>query len=260
MLRHVLTGTIALLAGTALAIAAPKDDVNAAAKKLADANNYTWKQAPQNAAPQGGQGGQGNGQANGQQGGRRRGRGGMMGPMEGKMADGITVLTMGQGENAREIVKKGDKVLFKTADGWQTPEEMEQAAGDNNGRPNPARMMSRMITNMKGPAVEAENLASHIDDLKKDGDAYTGDLTEDGAKSFMTFGGRGGQGPEISNAKGNAKFWIKDGALTKFEYTVSGTMSFNGNDREINRTMVVDISDVGSTKIDVPDDAKKKLE
>jgi hypothetical protein len=36
-------------------------------------------------------------------------------------------------------------------------------------------------------------------------------------------------------------------------------MSFNGNDREIDRTTTVEIKDVGTTKLTVPEEAKKKL-
>src|SRR5439155_13884138 len=96
---------------------------------------------------------------------------------------------------------------------------------------------------------------------KKDGDAYSGDLTEDGAKSLLTFGGRGGGGnaPEISGAKGAVKFWVKDGVLSKYEFKVQGKVSFNGNDRDIDRTTTVEIKDVGTTKVNVPEEAKKKL-
>src|SRR5437763_466118 len=128
MIRSVVCGAFALLAGSALAIAAPKDDVSAAAKKLASADNYSWKQTSENAGGQGGGGG----------GGRR--------------------------------------------------------------------------------------------------------------------------GPEVTCAKGHAKFWVKDGMLNKYEYTVSGSVNFNGNDQEINRTTKVEISDVGSTKVNIPEEAKKKLE
>ena len=44
MKRNLLIGTIALLAGSLLAAdSSPKDDVVAAAKKLADKGNYSWK-------------------------------------------------------------------------------------------------------------------------------------------------------------------------------------------------------------------------
>jgi len=114
---------------------------------------------------------------------------------------------------------------------------------------------------MKAPAAQAEDLAGKVKELKKDGEAYVGELTEDGAKAQLSFGGRaGGNGPEISGAKGSVKFWIKDGVLAKYELKVKGTMSFNGNDRDIDRTTTVEIKDIGSTKIEVSDEAKKKLE
>jgi len=85
-------------------------------------------------------------------------------------------------------------------------------------------------------------------------------LTEEGAKSLLTFGPpRGGNAPEISGAKGSVKFWVKDGALSKIQFNVQGKLSFNGNDRDVDRTTTVEIKDVGSTKVDVPEDAKKKL-
>jgi hypothetical protein len=36
-------------------------------------------------------------------------------------------------------------------------------------------------------------------------------------------------------------------------------VSFNGNDRDVDRTTTVEIKNVNSTKIEVPDEAKKKL-
>ncbi len=36
-------------------------------------------------------------------------------------------------------------------------------------------------------------------------------------------------------------------------------LRFNGNDREVNRTTTIEIKDVGSTKVSVPEEAAKKL-
>jgi hypothetical protein len=55
------------------------------------------------------------------------------------------------------------------------------------------------------------------------------------------------------------KFWIKDGVLSKYEFKVTGKVSFNGNDRDVDRTTTVEIKDVGTTKVEVSDEAKKKL-
>jgi hypothetical protein len=55
------------------------------------------------------------------------------------------------------------------------------------------------------------------------------------------------------------KLWVKDGLLSKYEVKVQGKVSFNGNDRDVDRTTTIEIKDIGSTKVQVPDDAKKKL-
>ncbi len=222
--------------------AGPKDEIKAAAKALGDKPNYSWKSNVENAGGGGGGGG----------GGR------MGGPTEGKTEkDGATHLSMTRGENTIVAVLKGGKSAIKTADGWLSAED---AAADQD-RQNPARFAARMVQTYKTPAVQASDLAEQAKELKKDGDAVAGDLTEAGAKSLLSFGGRGGgNGPEISGAKGSVKFWVKDGVLAKYQFKVQGTMSFNGNDREVDRTTTVEIKDVGTTKIEVPEDAKKKLQ
>ena len=40
---------------------------------------------------------------------------------------------------------------------------------------------------------------------------------------------------------------------------MQGKVSFNGNDRDVDRTTTVEIKDVGTTKVEVPEGAKKKL-
>ena len=116
------------------------------------------------------------------------------------------------------------------------------------------------MRNIKTPAVQAADLAAAAKDLKKEGDAYSGDLTEEGAKTLLTFRPRGGgDGPTVSNAKGSVKFWLKDGELSKYEFKVTGKVSFNGNDRDVDRATTVEIKDVGTTKVNVPEEAKKKL-
>ena len=94
--------------------------------------------------------------------------------------------------------------------------------------------------------------------MKKDGEAYASDLTDEGAKNLMRFR-RGGDGPTVSNAKGSVKIWVKDGALAKYEFNVKGSINFNGNDIDVDRATTVEIKDAGTTKVSVPDEAKKKL-
>jgi hypothetical protein len=250
MIRRLICATVAVLALPALAHAAPKDDVAAAAKKLSDAKGYAWHTETDFA------GGQGN----------RFG-----GPTEGKTEkDGFTLLKVTRGDNTTEAVLKGDKGAVKTEDGWQSFDELRQeaqqaAAGGQAGQAGQGfrrGFMGRQLQNFKAPAAEAQDLASKTKELKKEGETISGELTEDAVKDLMTFR-RGGGGnfnpPAPTNTSGSVKFWLKDGAIAKYEYNVKGTMSFNGNDIEIDRTTKVEVKDVGSTKVEVPEEAKKKL-
>ena len=108
--------------------------------------------------------------------------------------------------------------------------------------------------------VQAADLAGKVKELKKGDENYSGDLNEDAVKELLSFGprGAGAEAPTISGAKGTAKFWVKDGVISKYEFKVQGSVSFNGNDREVDRTTTVDVKEVGTTKVEVPEEAKKK--
>lgn len=221
---------ILLAAATSLVAAdsTPKDDVTSAAKALADKGNYSWTTTvvvPESARFK-------------------------PGPTEGKMEkDGATDVKMTFGDNTTEFILQGGKSAIHTEDnGWQSPSEL-----DDQG---PGRFLGMMVKNFKSPADQATEIAGHVKELKKDGDVYSGDLTEEGVKDLVRFRRNNA---EVSDAKGSAKFWIKDGVLSKFEFKVSGKMDFNGNDIDVDRDSTTEIKDVGTTKVEVPDDAKKKL-
>ena len=244
MKRVILFGTMSLVAGSLLgADSNPKDDLSAAAKQLGEKSSYSWKTT---VATEGGGGGGG--------GGRFR-----PGPTEGKTEkEGATYLSMTRGDNTIEAVLKGSKGALKMGEDWKS---LAEATADDGGQPGPGRFVGRMLQNFKAPAVEAAELAGKVKDLKVEDGVYSGDLTDAGAKQLLVpFRARGGgDGPEVSGAKGTAKFWVKDGLLSKFEYHVQGTVSFNGNDRDVKRTTTTEIKDVGTTKVSVPDEAAKKL-
>lgn len=227
-------GFLALLAAPVLAAdPGAKDAVASAVQKLADQANYSWKTTV--VVPEGSQF--------------------RPGPMEGKTEkNGLTHVTLSFGENTMQAVLKGEKAAMTTEDGWKSLAELEGSEG-------PSRFLGMMVRNLRTPAAQALDIAAGTQELKKEGEAYTSDLTEAGAKALLSFRprGSGGEGPTISNAKGSARFWVKDGVLSKLEFKVQGKMTFNGNDREIDRTTTVEIKEVGTTKLDVPEEAKKKL-
>ena len=253
MKKNTLLFGILALAASPL-FAAESDDVKGAVKKLADASGYSWTSTVKN----------GNDRAAGGAAGAGAGRF-QQGPTEGKaIKDGTTLLSMSRGDTTTEAVLKGDKGAIKTAAGWQSLAEANQppAGGAAGGRRGGGAFLGRMLQSFKGPVAQAEDLLAKVKSVKKADDAYTGELTEEGVKQLLTFG-RGGRGggnaPAPTDAKGSVKFWIKDGVLSKYELNVQGTMTFNNNDVNINRTTTVEIKDVGKTKVEVPEEAKKKL-
>jgi len=210
---------------TSLFAADAKEEVTAAAKKLGEKANYSWKTTvtvPESAQFK-------------------------PGPTEGKTEkDGFTYVTMSFGDNLTEAVMKGDKAAVANQDGeWQSAADLENSEGRG-------RFLGRMLRNFKTPAVQAADLAAASKELKKDGETYAGDLTAEGAKAQFRFG-------TASDTQGSVKFWIKDGKLSKFEFKLKGKVDFNGNITDVERTTTVEIKDVGTTKVNVPAAAKGKV-
>jgi hypothetical protein len=111
----------------------------------------------------------------------------------------------------------------------------------------------------------SQNVGEAVDmlkELKSEGDGvYSGEFTPEGAKEQLAPNRAGGNAaPTLTDAKGSIKIWVKDGLLVKVESTMQGKMTVGQREIEINRTATTEIKDVGTTKIEIPDEAKKKLE
>jgi hypothetical protein len=224
---------LATLAAASL-LAAESDSseaVKSAAAKLAQQPSYSWKTATS--------------------------FGNFDSTTEGKaLKDGVVGLKMTFGDNTTEAFLKDGKGAIKAPDqDWQSMAQLAKST-----EPGPGMFLVRRLQNFKAPAAEAADLAGKTKELKKDGEVYASDLTEAGAKELLSFGGRrNANAPEPKNSKGSVKFWVKDGVLAKYELKLQGTINFNGEDRDMDRTTTVEIKDVGATKVDVPDAAKEKL-
>jgi hypothetical protein len=247
MKKNILFGAVFLMAGTLLAADSPKDAVTAAAKKLAD-TSYSWKVTQDFGAnspftP---------------------------GPVEGKADKDLTWLSTSFQDNTSIGLVKGTKVVLKTDEGWKTADEL----GGGDGGFNPSTFMVTRLQNLKAPSAEVQELLTKVDALKQDGDVISGDLTKEGAESLLSFGfggrrggnrgggagGFGGNRPAPKDAKGTLKIWMKDGQIAKYETKVSAkTTNRDGEEMNTERTTTTEVKDVGTTKIEVPDEAKKKL-
>lgn len=230
MRNSILLSITLLVAGSFAAYAGPSDDVTSAAQKLAGESSYSWHTTvvvPADARFK-------------------------PGPTDGKIETGklIYVKTSGRG-GSREIYIQGTNAVLTNPDGgWET---LADAASDTQG---PGRFIAGMVRNFKAPADQALAMVPDCKDLEGNNGVYSSDLTADGAKKLLTFR-RGGA--EVSDASGSVTFWVSNGELTKFELKLKGTVTFNDNPVTMNRDTTVEISAVGSTSIQMPDDVAKML-
>jgi hypothetical protein len=233
MKEKILFGAIALLAGSLLAADSnPQDAVKDAAKKLGEKDNYSWTTTIDLGSD-------------------------MTGTIEGKAEKGgATLLTLSAVGQGMDAVFKGNKGVLKLDDGWQSISEV----ATNSDQGGPPRIVARVLQAYRVPAQEAADLAVKPKELKLADGVYSGDLSADAIKEMLKFGMQAaGRSLDISGAKGSVKFWLKDGSLTKYEYSVQGTVTFGGNDRDVDLKNTVVLKDVGTTKLIVPEEAAKKL-
>lgn len=254
----------ALLAAVlpAAALAGPKEDVAAAAKKLSEAEGYSWTTTTEMG---GGNGGGGGG-----------GRNFRPGPVEGKtLKSGISLITTKFGDNTVETFTKDGKYVTKRDGAWKTPQEIaaartdDNAGGGNGGGRGRGGFGGGMFRNLKSPAEQAAETASKVEKFDEKDGALTGTLSPEAVKGLLTFGGGrrpggggggdGGNRPEPKDTSGTVTYWLKDGAIAKVETHVKGTISANGEDRQIDRKTTTEFSAVGSTKLEVPEEVTKKL-
>ncbi|HEV2456097.1 MAG TPA: hypothetical protein VGY98_17670 [Verrucomicrobiae bacterium] len=234
-MNKILVTATAFMAGSLLAAYAdPKDDISSAAQKLSSGANYTWHTTTVVPAES-----------------RFR-----PGPIDGKVQGSMIDVKMSFGDNHTQFIMDGTNTAITDPDdgSWEKLSDV-----DTGG---PGRFMVMMVQNFKAPAAQVPDLLSGTGDLQQSGNSYSGALTEDGAKKLLTFGRgrRNGNGNvAVTNSSGTVTFWVDGGQLAKMEYHVKGTVTFGGNERPVDRDTTVEFSDVGSTKIDVPADAKKLL-
>jgi hypothetical protein len=229
MKAHLVSLTFFVAAAAWAADSADKETVQKAVTKLQSASSYAWT-------------------ANYTMGGDGGGGGG--GKMEGK-ADKSGQATMnlefGGGNMLMDMAIKGTNGAMKRDGEWQS---FADIAAENP-------RFGAMLKEIKTPAKQLTDLLKYTGDLKVQDGVYSADLSAAGVKEMLAFGRSAGI--EVSNPKGSVKFWVKDGNLTKFEYQNSGTVSFDGNDRDLDVKTTVEIKDVGTAKVTIPEEAAKKL-
>jgi putative heme-binding domain-containing protein len=224
----------------------PKAIVSEAVQKLAEGSNYSWKTVLRTEG--GGLGGDFSAT-------------GMM------ITDGYASVSS-KSQGGFEIVRKADKtaVLF---DGlWMTIDQAGARSRASGGGFNPA-----LITGLKLPIAQLNDLLGKLTEFKRDGDLITAELDGPAATELINvgvlLGGRrgppGGRPPgggrsgvaTLNDVTGTMTFTVKAGQLTGFTIKLSGTRESNGNQDKVSRTATTTFSEVGSTEFELAPDAKE---
>jgi hypothetical protein len=218
---------------TANVAGTPRDVAQKAIQKLGEQDNYSWTS-------------------------ERKGGSGDTGSVKGRIRkDGLTHAMLNMAGRSVEGVLKGRKGAIKTNEGWMSTEDFS-GDGGSPGR-NPMTFLARHLSTFaKPPVVQASGLLKQTKDLKSEGEGvHSGELTEEGVKQNLPQ-----FGVEVSDPEGSVKFWVKDGMLAKYTYTVRGNVTFLQQQRQVDydRTTTVEIRDAGATKLEVPEEALKKIE
>lgn len=168
---------------------------------------------------------------------------------------------------AVEAVKVGESAAYKGQDGaWKKVERREKGepkgeGGQGGGRRDPGRMLG----NLKAPHEEIAAMAKGIektDSTEKDGDntVYAVTLSQQGVQDLSPMGRmlRRAEDAEIS---GKAKIWVNAGGqVVKYEFTTDIKGTFRDREVDIATTKTVELTAIGETKVEIPEEAKKALE
>jgi hypothetical protein len=125
----------------------------------------------------------------------------------------------------------------------------------------PGEFMARLVRRVIPPATELDLILKNGDKLKKDGELLSADLPPGLVSKFLDQGtGRPAKTKRKDpSGTGTVKIWTKDGAVTKYEIKLSGKVEIDGKETDVDRTRTIEITDVGTTTIDLPDQARKKF-
>jgi hypothetical protein len=232
--KALIFGFIGLLApALSAAESGPQDKIVSAAKQLGDKPNYSWTTV------------------------FKEGDSGPFPGISGKLSKGgpMCLISM-MGTTPSEVYLNGRKGTAKGPGGWRTFDEIAKPGGF-------AAALVGYLRNYKPPSVECGALSRELQNVKEQEGILSGELKGDvAAKEYMEFfipGYAGQDPPKIADPKGSVKFWIEKGMLTKYEIDVQCKVTRGDQESEFHRTTTVEIKDVGTTKLEVPDEAKQKL-
>jgi hypothetical protein len=231
----------AAVANLAAVPAGSADDLRAAVRKLSESASYAWSVTTSNA-----------GETSERY---------SVGPLEAKTEKGGMTWIRSRETPPVEVILKGPKMAVRLDDGWALEQDL---ASGSRVRGHANLSVVRSLKSHTRPAAQASSLLKHAKDLKEEQPGYfTASIDDAGVKELLHQSLRATHNPEISAQDGTLAFWTRDGMLTRYEMALRGTVTYPApaaSTWTADLKITVEITGVGSTLVEVPDEARKKLE
>lgn len=165
-----------------------------------------------------------------------------------------------------EAYRSGETVVTKSDEDWK---KLEAPAKPEKGtKPDFRQIALQGLKTMKTAGEMLKEVGTKIKEVKREdsdgGKCFSGELTPEAAKEFGAVsmgkgGGGGGKGPVLEYT-GTIKVYVNGtGDVTKLEITTEGKGTIKEKEVTIKKSQTIEISDVGTTKVEIPEDAKKAL-
>jgi hypothetical protein len=234
-MKHWVCLTIFLASSLLAAGSSPQEDVLAAIAALGTQTNYSWKTTVQLGLLHSAT--------------TRYGR---------TVKDGYTLFSTNPANDqgipdSFAVLIRGTNAAVQTApNSWRSAADVLR---DPGSRSTPAWALAQTAQNLKPPAILAANLAAQAQDWLAGTNSLAGVLNAESVTSLL-----GDRLPISTNRLVRVTFWITDGKLAKFQWHATGMTTFNGSSRNMDRTATTEIMSVNTTKLQVPDEARKILE
>lgn len=173
------------------------------------------------------------------------------GPVTGvTVRGGVTHVTRSFGPRSMQVVIEDNKAAVTSRDGrWETVSLSDQGYGSGG-------FAASMARDTQTPVAEANELVSTLTSLDEEGDVLIGILPADAAAAHLTMR-RGND--SVRDATGTVRFSINDGLLTSYVLRVEGRLVDDGQTRKTWQQITVEVKDVGTAKLELPDGAAAAL-
>lgn len=162
--------------------------------------------------------------------------------------------------------------VFETDEGWKTLQQLPAPSLPMRGGPVTRGIFSRSVsvgTSLRsfGTRRPDHEIAALIDGLEGveslGAGLYCAELTPETVTELVAIPLPPVPvlmpTPSIKNATGSVRFWLRDGALVRYELTVSATRVNRGPSAPFNFKVDRELTNVGSTVVDVPPEVKEKF-